>query len=224
MRLGRLFEATVGFDEAGIKACMSDPAIYTKGSANVAPRIRAEYAILDAMIATWNRQTQWPKLGQCDMQRQWFAVLDGVEIRGMSDLWFPATAVMEDIKTAADFDDEWADAHRHPWLDIPRGRGPLPWWVASYYDLQAAMYMTLARLNDVVGASYYIRAVTKQAVPDVVWLDVTTHPAVLAAMDYLPRLVTRAAALIAGADSASPCGGCEYCRARKVYIAPWRPA
>lgn len=226
MLVGKLFEAQACGNEDATKALLADPRIIAKSGPNKG-QPKSEYKAVHDMLRAWRERTPWDDAKAAQQQVQLFGVLNGVEIKGMLDLWFPGPGIVEDIKTVADLEDEWADPA--PWWPETR-RALVPWWQASRYDLQAAMYLTLLELNDVRPLEYRLRAVTKQSPPDVAWLWLARRespqapweaaPAVLGALAYLPTLIDRAALLRAGGDTPRACYRCDYCRANKRITQP----
>jgi hypothetical protein len=222
MLVGKLFEAEVCEDATALAELKADERLYRKDGA-----LRAAFADVANMVARWRRVEPWQDIAQAEQQPKWFAVLNGVEIKGKPDLWYPGSGVIEDIKTTADMADKWQEADECPWWPV---RGRVPWWQAMRYDLQAAMYLTLSRLNDIEPTGYRLRVVTKQTPPDVDWLDLmrteggqrVMAPVVQAAKEYLPALLDEAMVLRSGGKSPRACFRCEYCRENKQIHRPVR--
>jgi len=229
MLVGQVFEAEVCDDSEARDRLAKDERCFTKATKNQPARLYADFAIVPAMVAAWRRQPAWVDAETAEQQSMWFGVLQTpagpVEVKGKGDLFHRALALMQDIKSAKNFADEWINNDSHPWLGLPAGRRSLvPWWQVHGYELQAAHYLALLALNDVVGARFELCAVSKESPPDVAWVDlgetdsagrIVRGAAVRAAAEWLPYGVARAAALRQGAV-ATACGRCEWCREGKV--------
>lgn len=225
MLVGKLFEAEICQDETALAELKADERLYTKKG-----ELRAPFARVAGMVAAWRRQETWQDIAAAQQQVQLFAVLNGVEIKGKPDLWYAGQGIVEDVKTTADIEDCWENVA--PWWNVPpmQERARVPWWQASRYDLQAAMYLALLELNDIRPLEYRLRVVTKQEPPDVQWVYLARRdspdapwdaaPAVLGAMGYLGTLVDRAALLRARGDAPRPCYRCAYCRGLKRITHP----
>lgn len=169
--------------------------------------LKATYSVCESAIKRIESDETAMEYLQGEKQVIVTGEIEGVACKGKLDVLGPDRIV--DLKCMRDFEPKYKDGEK---LDFIRYWG---------YDIQAYFYTELVRQQYKVNLPFYILAVTKEASPDLLLVEIPDW-LINSAGEVVRHYITRFDAIKKGEILPKRCGKCAYCKETKVLNGPMK--
>ena len=204
---GHLFEAVLN-GTAQDFYLLHPECISSKGTTKGQPKANF-LKIIDSAEAFMRQPEMMAIVQRCEAQKIVTGTINGIPYKGCIDLYDPETGDCWDTKCMRNFDSQYS----------PDEGRRLEWWEYYGYHYQAAIYRELCRQNFGKVGRFGLMAATKEAVPDVTWLQFD-NKILDAAYDIVYELSPMFQGIKTGLIDAESCGKCDYCKSVKRVAEP----
>ena len=169
--------------------------------------LKSTYQVCEAAIDRIQRSEKAPEYLEGDKQVIVTGEIEGVPCKGKLDVLHDDRIV--DLKCMRDFAPIWKDGER---LDFIRAWG---------YDIQAFFYTELVRQQFGKDLPFYILAVTKEASPDLMLVEIPDW-LIRSAGEVVKHYIKRFDGIKKHEIEPNRCGHCAYCKETKVIKRPMK--
>ena len=167
--------------------------------------LKSTYQVCEAAIARIEKEPAALEYLEGDKQVIVTGEIEGVPCKGKLDVLHEGRIV--DLKCMRDFAPIWKDGER---LDFIRAWG---------YDIQAYFYTELVRQQTGKDLPFYILAVTKEASPDIMLVQIPDW-AITSAGEVVRHYIKRFDGIKKRKIEPNRCGRCAYCKETKRITRP----
>lgn len=167
--------------------------------------LKATYSVCEAAIARIEKEPTALEYLEGDKQVIVTGEIEGVPCKGKLDVLHDDRIV--DLKCMKDFDPIWKDGER---LDFVRAWG---------YDIQAFFYTELVRQQFGKNLPFYILAVTKEASPDIMLVQIPNW-VINSAGEVVRHYIKHFDGIKKHKIAPEPCKRCAYCKETKRITRP----
>lgn len=169
--------------------------------------LKSTYQVCEAAIRRIEKDMTAMKYLEGEKQVIVTGEIEGVPCKGKLDVLADNRIV--DLKCMRDFECKWKDGEK---LDFIRYWG---------YDIQAYFYTELVRQQYKVNLPFYILAVTKEAAPDLMLVEIPDW-LINSAGEVVRHYINRFDAIKRHEIQPKRCGHCAYCKETKVIERPMK--